>query len=66
VTSPFHRDQNHGSQAGLLSLPHWTEQLLSIRLNIAPDQASQVEGRQARMEVGQLERDFLGEADTKG
>jgi len=58
VTSPFHRDQNHGSQAGLLSLPHCTEQLLSIGLNISPDQASQVEGRQARMEVGQLKGDL--------
>jgi hypothetical protein len=33
---------------------------------IAPDQASQVEGRQSRMEVGQLKGDFLGEADAKG
>jgi hypothetical protein len=66
VTSPFHRDQGHASQAGFVSLPHWTEQLLSIRLNFAPDQASQVEGRQARMEIGQLKGDFLGEADAKG
>lgn len=42
------------------------EQLLSIRLNIAPDQASQVEEPNLGWKFGQLKGDFPGEADPEG